>query len=252
MNECFWQSIFVNYKSATFNYHIYNSVKDKIQVVHSVNVNENNLFNCLQVSFKEFTDEEWQKWNDNEFGNAFPNINNPLPNQIEENSISFSYSIMSLPTSSLTPLQTSSSSNKSNEENTASVGASDFKHVNAQNEENVKPDIKSAQSLNNFIEKKAGEPLINPLALSSTISTHQSSCTQSPVKYNVLDCFSNIQYDPLKKIPKANIITAKSSIPKLHQYIVKVLTMLENNINDIDNDEPFLLEETIISPHWPK
>ena len=58
MNEHFWQGIFVNYESATSNYHIYNPVKSKVQVIHSVNVNENNLFDYSQVSFKEFADEE--------------------------------------------------------------------------------------------------------------------------------------------------------------------------------------------------
>ena len=61
MNEHFWQGIFVNYESATFNYCVYNSIKGKVQVVHSVNVDENNLFNHSQVSSKEFADEKWQK-----------------------------------------------------------------------------------------------------------------------------------------------------------------------------------------------
>ena len=80
MNEYFQQRIFVNYNSATFNYHIYNSVKDKVQVVHSVNVNENNLFDHSQVSSKEFADEKWQEWNNDEFGSIFSDINEPLSN----------------------------------------------------------------------------------------------------------------------------------------------------------------------------
>ena len=33
---------------------------------------------------------------------------------------------------------------------------------------------------------------------------------------------------------------------------MKVLTMLENNINDTDDDEPLLLEEAMASPYWFK
>ena len=78
---------------------------------------------------------------------------------------------MSLPTPSLTLPQTSSGSNKSNEENTASVRTSNFEHINAQNEEDARPDIGSAQSSSNFVEKEADEPLTDPLTLSLTIST---------------------------------------------------------------------------------
>ena len=28
--------------------------------------------------------------------------------------------------------------------------------------------------------------------------------------------------------------------------------MLENNINNADDDEPFLFKKIMISPHWPK
>ena len=34
--------------------------------------------------------------------------------------------------------------------------------------------------------------------------------------------------------------------------MVKVLIMLENNIDDADDDEPFLLKKIMISPHWLK
>ena len=33
---------------------------------------------------------------------------------------------------------------------------------------------------------------------------------------------------------------------------MKVLTMLENNIDNTDDDEPLLLKEAMASPHWPK
>ena len=46
-----------------------------------------------------------------------------------------------------------------------------------------------------------------------------------------------------------NVITAKSSIPKSHQHMMKVLIMLENNIDDADDDEPLSLKKTIASPH---
>ena len=135
-------------------------------------MDENNLFDHSQVSFKEFADEKWQEWDNNEFGNAFPDINDPLPNQIKEDSISFPCSIISLPTPSLMPPQTSLGSNRSNEENTASVGAPDFEHIDAQSEENARPNIESAQSPSGFVEKEAGKSLTNPLTLSLIISTH--------------------------------------------------------------------------------
>ena len=34
--------------------------------------------------------------------------------------------------------------------------------------------------------------------------------------------------------------------------MVKVLTMLENNIDNAGDDEPLLLEKAMASPHWPK
>ena len=49
-----------------------------------------------------------------------------------------------------------------------------------------------------------------------------------------------------------NVITAKSSIPKSHQHMMKVLIMLENNIDDAGDDESLLLEEAMASPHWSK
>ena len=72
---------------------------------------------------------------------------------------------MSLSTPSLTSLQTSLGSNKSNE-NTASVGAPNFKHVNVQSK-----DIESTQSLSDLVEEEAGESLADPLTLLLTIST---------------------------------------------------------------------------------
>ena len=33
---------------------------------------------------------------------------------------------------------------------------------------------------------------------------------------------------------------------------MKVFIILENNINNTDDDEPFLFEKTMTSPHWPK
>ena len=97
-------------------------------------MNKNNLFNCSQISFKKFADEKWQKWNDDEFENAFSDINEPLSSQIKEkNSFKFSHSIMSLPTPSLMLLQTSSS-NKSIKENTASMRALNLKDTDTQSE----------------------------------------------------------------------------------------------------------------------
>ena len=77
---------------------------------------------------------------------------------------------MNLPTSSLMLSQTSSDSNRSNE-NTTSVKVSDFKNVNTQSE-NVKPDIKSAQSFSDFIKEKVNNSLTDSLALSLIISTY--------------------------------------------------------------------------------
>ena len=214
-------------------------------------MDKNNLFNHSQISSKEFADEEWQKWNDNEFRNALSDINDPLPNKTKkEDSLKFPCSIMSLLTLSLMLLQTSSGSNRSNE-NTASVGASDFEDVNTQSED-ARPDTGSAQSPSNFIEEEVDNSLTDSLILPSIISTCWSICMWSSVKYNVSDHFGNIQYDPLKKVSKTNVITAKSSILKSHQHMVKVLIMLENNINNTDDDEPLSLEEVMTSPHWPK
>ena len=53
----------------------------------------------------------------------------------------------------------------------------------------------------------------------------------------------------MKKISKTNIITAKSSILKSHQHIMRILTILENNIDNAGDDEPLLLEEAMASPH---
>ena len=133
-------------------------------------MDENNLFNCSQVSSKEFADEEWQEWNDDEFRDALSDINNPLPNKTkEEDSLKFSCSIMSLPTSSLMLLQTSSGSNRSNED-TAPVGAPDFENVNTQSED-ARPDIESAQSPSDFIEEEVNDSLADPFALPPTVST---------------------------------------------------------------------------------
>ena len=73
----------------------------------------------------------------------------------------------------MTPLQTSSGSNRSNED-TASIKASDFENVNTQSED-ARPNTESAQSFSGFIEEEVGDPLANPLTLPSTVSTHQSS-----------------------------------------------------------------------------
>ena len=111
-------------------------------------------------------------------------------------------------------LQTSSDSNKSNE-NTASVKASDFENVNTQNKD-AKSDTESAQSPNGFVEEEIDDSFTDSLALLSIILICWSICIWSPVKYNISDYFDNIQYDLLKKISKANVITVKSSISKSH------------------------------------
>ena len=251
MNEHFWQGIFIDYKPATFNYHIYNPVKEKVQVVHSINVNKNNLFDHSQVNSKEFADEEWQKWNNDEFENALSDINDPLSNKTkEEDSLKFPHSIINLPTPSLMSLQINLNSNRLNED-TAPVRALDFENVNTQSKD-ARPDTESAQSPSDFIKEEVDNSLADPLTLSSIISTHQSIYTQSLVKYNIFDHFSNIQYDLMKKVSKANVITAKSLISKSHQHIMKILIMLENNINNINDDEPLLLKKAITSPHWFK
>ena len=77
---------------------------------------------------------------------------------------------MSLSTSSLMLLQISSGSNRSNE-NTVSVKASDFKHVNTQNE-NAKSDTESAQLFNGFIKEEVNNSLANSLTLLLIISTY--------------------------------------------------------------------------------
>ena len=56
----------------------------------------------------------------------------------------------------------------------------------------------------------------------------------------------------MKKVSKTNVITAKSLILKSHQHMMKVLIMLENNIDDADNDEPLSLKKTMASSHWLK
>ena len=78
----------------------------------------------------------------------------------------------------------------------------------------ARPDNGPAQSFSDFVEEEVDDSLADPLTLLPIISTHQSSYTQLPVKYNISDHFSNIQYDSLKKISKMNVITAKSLIPK--------------------------------------
>ena len=74
---------------------------------------------------------------------------------MEEDSISFPHSIMSLPTLSLMLSQTSSGSNRLNE-NTALVKASDFENVNIQSE-NAKPDTESAQSPSGFVKEEVND-----------------------------------------------------------------------------------------------
>ena len=132
-------------------------------------MDKNNLFDHSQVSSKEFADEKWQKWDDDEFGDTLSDINDPLPNKTkEEDSLKFPRSIMSLPTPSLTPPQTSSGSNRSNED-TAPVGAPDFEDVDTQSED-ARPDTGSAQSPSGFIEEEVDDSLANPLALPPIIS----------------------------------------------------------------------------------
>ena len=121
---------------------------------------------------------------------------------------------MSLSTPSLMLLQINSGSNKLNK-NITSVEASDFEDVNTQSED-AKSDTGSAQSSSGFIEEKVNNSLADSLTLSLIISICWSICTQSSVKYNVSDYFDNIQYDPLKKILKTNVITTKSLIFKSH------------------------------------
>ena len=77
---------------------------------------------------------------------------------------------MSLSTPSLMLPQTSSGSNKSNE-NTASVGAPDFENVNIQSED-AKPDTGFAQLLSGFVEEEVDNSLANFLTLPSIISTY--------------------------------------------------------------------------------
>ena len=45
---------------------------------------------------------------------------------------------------------------------------------------------------------------------------------------------------------------AKSSISKSYQHMMKVLIMLENNINNTDDDKPLLLEKAMTNSYWPK
>ena len=106
-------------------------------------MDKNNLFDHFQVSSKEFADEKWQEWDDDEFENTLSDINDPLSNKTkEENSFKFSHSIMSLSTPSLTLSQTSSGSNRLNGD-TASIKASDFENVDTQSED-AKSDTESA------------------------------------------------------------------------------------------------------------
>ena len=77
---------------------------------------------------------------------------------------------MNLSTSSLILSQTSSDSNRLNE-NTALMEASDFENVNTQSE-NAKPDTKSAQLFSSFVKEEVDDSLADSLTLSLIISTH--------------------------------------------------------------------------------
>ena len=134
-------------------------------------MDKNNLFNYSQVNFKEFADEKWQKWDDNEFKDTFSDINDPLFNKIKkENSFKFSHLIMSLSIFSLTLSQTNSDSNRSNE-NTVSVKISNFENVNTQSKD-AKPDTKSAQLFSDFVEEKVDDLFTDSLTLLLIILTH--------------------------------------------------------------------------------
>ena len=81
MNERSWQDILIKYEVETFNYRIYNSLNKKIKVIHSINVNEENLYDKLQVKSKQFANENWQKVDDEKFDDVnLPNISETLQN----------------------------------------------------------------------------------------------------------------------------------------------------------------------------
>ena len=160
-------------------------------------MNKNNLFDHSQVNFKEFADEKWQKWDNNEFEIALSDINDFLLNNTKkEDFFKFPHLIMSLSISSLMLPQTSGS-NGLIEEDTVSVGALDLKDTDTQSKKefydiwsrnrttafldsvgndaafmHARPDNGPAQSPNGFIEEKVNNSLTNSLALSSTVSTH--------------------------------------------------------------------------------
>ena len=114
---------------------------------------------------------------------------------IEEDSINFPHLFISLSTPSFTLSQINLGNNKSNEKDTASVKAFDFKNINTQSKEDfydiqlkskttplpnpIDNNTGSAQSFSGFVEEKAGKPLANPLTLPPTILLravpHQSS-----------------------------------------------------------------------------
>ena len=79
LNERSWQGILIEYEAGTSNYRIYNPLNGKVEVIHSINVDEDNLYDRSQVESKEFADEDWQEADDEEFGDAkLPNISEAL------------------------------------------------------------------------------------------------------------------------------------------------------------------------------
>lgn len=243
MDERSWQGILVGYEPATSNYRVYDPIKGKVHVVHSINVDENNLYDRSQVDSKEFADEDWQESDDDEFGNPeLPDIDEPLSNRTYAESFD--------------PPMPSRPTNQPAEEDTAPVGA-DNQEVDTQSEGEYydarsrgRTTTTSPDPVSNDL---AAAPVFDPpepnQAAHEEPVLRRSTRRHSPVKYNQPDRFGDIRYD--KAFTASTTFDPNATLDS-HCFMHRVLLMLQNGIGQEGSDEPETLEEAKKRSDWPK
>lgn len=243
------QGILIGYEG-TSNYRIYDPTTGRVEVTRSVTIDEKSLYDKDQNTHNLPLVDEWRDEDTDEF--ADPDKGDPDLTSTYAPTAPQAPTLPSYPTPASTPPpeerggdadQVGAINGRGGTSTiTNSQRSSGSEDIQGTPERNDIPSGSGALQDDEDEDLLSHQPHLQP---TFNVEPRRSRRTRSPVKYGVPNQFGDECYDPSKRIPKANITMAantstisKSSVPMSHEHMVKVLTMLLNDIDNAGDDEP--------------
>lgn len=275
MQDRSWQGILVGYDGTT-NYRIYDPTTGVVYITRSVTIDEKSFYDKSQNTYPaDFVDEEWQESDDDEFAD---------PDEGDESQVQEPPQPVPAPkglSQLLTPEQTPVPDHQSDQGNAAPVGAigsdeedngegpsdqgTPFSRFNRQLQGLIREGTEALNEQYILADDDDDEDVVLPPEVN--IGRGKRNRIARNVKGTIDNKWKEDYYDSNKAIPKvvvppkapknpkppasANIMTYGSSIvPESYRHMVRVLTMLSNDIDNAGSDEPRTLREARQRTDW--